>query len=178
MTRRSYEPSARGGWPVRKKALPVAGGVKALTKRGAFGRRWWAKRWIAMLEGFGLGARLSRGRSYARGGQVSEIAIEPGGVRAQVQGSRAKPYDVTIRMRELSTREWSAVGAHIAGSARLSAMLLAGEMPEDIEAAFCRGRCVAVSKSVERTEAGVFVSGLEQSVQARGRRILFSRRGI
>ncbi len=89
-----------------------------------------------MLEGFSLGARLTRGRSYARSGQVIQIALETGGVRAQVQGSRAKPYDVTIRMRELSAAQWRAVGAAITSNVRLAAALLAGEMPEDIETAF------------------------------------------
>jgi uncharacterized Zn finger protein len=36
----------------------------------------------------------------------------------------------------LSAREWRAVGAAIAANTRLAAMLLAGEMPEDIETAF------------------------------------------
>ncbi len=123
-------------WPPRTKPRRVEGGIKAQTKRGAFGTRWWAKRWIAVLESFGLGTRLSRGRAYARGGQVVDIALEPGGVRAAVQGSRSKPYDVTIRMRELTASEWGAVGTAISANTRLSAMLLAGEMPEDIEAAF------------------------------------------
>jgi uncharacterized Zn finger protein len=123
-------------WPPRAKPRRVEGGVKAQTKRGAFGQRWWAKRWIAVLESFGLGTRLTRGRAYARGGQVVEIALESGGVRAGVQGSRPEPYTVTIRLRELSACEWRAVGAAISANTRLAAMLLAGEMPEDIESAF------------------------------------------
>jgi uncharacterized Zn finger protein len=59
-----------------------------------------------------------------------------GGVRAQVQGSRPKPYDVTIRVRELGTKEWRAVGAAIGNDLRLCAALLAGDMPENIETAF------------------------------------------
>ena len=42
----------------------VNGGIKAHTKRGNFGQSWWAKRWIAILESFNIGARLGRGRSY------------------------------------------------------------------------------------------------------------------
>lgn len=51
------------------------GGIKAQTRRGAFGESWWARRWIDVLEGFDIGARLSRGRSYARGGQVRAKAM-------------------------------------------------------------------------------------------------------
>jgi uncharacterized Zn finger protein len=125
-----------GDYPPRAKPRRAADGIKAQTKRGAFGSGWWAKRWIGVLEGFSLGARLTRGRSYARSGQVTQIALETGGVRAQVQGSRAKPYDVTIRMRELSAAQWRAVGTAITNNVRLAAALLAGEMPEDIETAF------------------------------------------
>jgi uncharacterized Zn finger protein len=64
------------------------GGIRAQSKRGSFGESWWAKRWIAVLESFQIGARLNRGRSYARSGQVLSIEIEKGMVRAKVQGSR------------------------------------------------------------------------------------------
>jgi uncharacterized Zn finger protein len=132
MSRRGWD----GEYPPRAKPRRAADGIKAQTKRGAFGSGWWAKRWIGVLEGFSLGARLTRGRSYARSGQVIQIALETGGVRAVVQGSRAKPYDVTIRMRELGSAQWRAVGAAITNNVRLAAALLAGEMPEDIETAF------------------------------------------
>ena len=125
-----------GDWPPRATPIRPADGIRAQSKRGAFAAGWWAKRWIAVLEAFQLGTRLSRGRSYARGGQITQIAIEPGGVRAQVQGSRPKPYDVTIRLRQLEPAEWLAVGAAIGKNVRLCAALLAGDMPEDIEGAF------------------------------------------
>ncbi len=123
-------------WPPKAKPRRAADGIKARSKRGAFATGWWAKRWIAKLQDFELGARLTRGRSYARSGQVTQIVLELGGVRAQVQGSRAKPYDVTIRIRQLLAADWGSVAAAIAGDARLSAALLAGHMPEDIETAF------------------------------------------
>jgi len=125
-----------GDWPPRTTPIRPADGIRAQSKRGAFASGWWAKRWIAVLEAFQLGTRLTRGRSYARKGQVTQIAIEPGGVRAQVQGSRPKPYDVTIRLRQLEAAEWRAFGSAVADDVRLCAALLAGEMPEDIERAF------------------------------------------
>jgi uncharacterized Zn finger protein len=131
VSRRSWD-----DWPPPSKPRRVEGGIKAHTKRGEFAQRWWAKRWIAALERFELGTRLTRGRAYARAGQVTEIAIEPGGVRARVQGSRAQPYAVSIRVRTLTDAEWTSVGAAISANTRLAAMLLAGEMPEDIETAF------------------------------------------
>lgn len=34
------------------------GGIRSQSKRGAFAESWWAKRWIAVLEGINIGARL------------------------------------------------------------------------------------------------------------------------
>ena len=45
-------------------------GIKAKSKRGEFAKNWWATRWIAALEKLLDRGRLSRGRSYARQGQV------------------------------------------------------------------------------------------------------------
>jgi uncharacterized Zn finger protein len=112
------------------------GGIKAHSRRGAFGQSWWARRWLDVLERLELGGRLTRGRAYARRGQVLDIAIEEGSVRASVQGSRTPPYVVTIRVRSLSSAEWSKVGESLRGKARFAAKLLASEMPEDVEEAF------------------------------------------
>jgi uncharacterized Zn finger protein len=126
-------PFVRSGPP-----LPVAGGIRARSKRGSFVRNWWARRWLAVLEALQVGGRLSRGRSYARRGQVIEIAIEEGLVRARVQGSRPEPYEVTMRVTPLSRASWQKVARVLGGEAVFLAKLLAGEMPPDIEAAFAK----------------------------------------
>ena len=120
--------------PSRPRA--AKGGIKAQSRRGAFGESWWARRWIRVLEGFDLGARLRRGRSYARGGQVLEVVIEKGVVRSSVQGSRPKPYAVTLQVKALSAAGWKKLATVLAAEARFTAKLLAGEMPEDVERAF------------------------------------------
>jgi len=112
------------------------GGIKAQQKRGAFGEKWWARRWIAVLESFNIGARLGRGRSYARSGQVLSIEIDQGLVRAKVQGSRPKPYGVTIRIKTLPPASWKKLAETLSCQTLFMAKLLAGEMPEDIEQTF------------------------------------------
>ena len=114
----------------------VIGGIKAQTKRGGFGQSWWAKRWIKRLEDFNIGARLGRGRSYARNGQVRSIKIEKGLVTAQVQGSRRRPYDIFIHINVLTPPQWKKLAGIFAGQAIITAKLLNGEMPQDIEGAF------------------------------------------
>jgi uncharacterized Zn finger protein len=114
----------------------VSGGIKAQSQRGAFASRWWAKRWIAVLESFNIGARLGRGRRYARQGQVLDIQIAAGEVKAKVQGSRPRPYQVSIKLKPLSAADWRKLTEAMAEEARFGAKLLAGEMPTDIEEVF------------------------------------------
>ncbi len=125
-------------WSYYERAAPkdVKNGLKAKSKRGSIGETWWSKRWVSVLESFDLGARLTRGRSYARKGQVISIDIEPGSVRARVQGTMSKPYDVLIKLTPLSGAEWEKVTSAMASKAVFSARLLSGEMPQNIEEAF------------------------------------------
>jgi uncharacterized Zn finger protein len=69
--------------------IRVEGGLKARSARGAIGESWWSKRFLAVLESFALGTRLTRGRAYARKGQVLSVDVGPGKVTASVQGSRS-----------------------------------------------------------------------------------------
>jgi uncharacterized Zn finger protein len=112
------------------------GGIRARSKRGDFGESWWAKRWTAVLEGFQIGARLARGRKYARQGQVLAIQIEKGQVRAKVQGSRPSPYEIAIQVKLIADDDWHRLAQALARQALFAAKLLAGEMPQDIEDIF------------------------------------------
>ena len=116
--------------------IKAKGGIKAQSKRGEFGASWWAKRWIAVLESFDIGTRLQRGRSYARKGQVLAIDIATGLVKAKVQGSFPKPYNVTIKVKLLPESDWEKLAAALTSQAIFAAKLLAGEMPQEIEQAF------------------------------------------
>ena len=119
------------------KPIPVEDGIKAKTKRGQrFGKTWWASKWIAALEPLVDSARLRRGRSYARKGQVMEIDVKPGRVTARVQGTRRTPYKVRIDIPPLDDAEWERVIDALAQQAIFAAKLLAGEMPPNIEEAF------------------------------------------
>jgi len=114
----------------------AAGGIKARSKRGSIGEQWWSRRFIDALESFGLTSRLSRGRSYARSGQVLTLDIGTGHVTASVQGSRVKPYKVRLTVDPLTTRQWRRVEEALAARAVYRARLLAGEMPAEIEQVF------------------------------------------
>ena len=142
-------PSARGGsgrggsgrgsagwWPPASVPIPVEGGLQARSKRGKIGDTWWSQRFLAVLESFGMGSRLQRGKRYARTGQVLSMEVGPGQVTASVQGSRSRPYRVFIETSVLTEAEWAEVETVMASRAVFTASLLAGDMPEEIEEAF------------------------------------------
>ncbi len=123
-------------WPEASRPIRVDGGIRARSKRGSIGEQWWSRRFIDVLESFGMASRLTRGRNYARTGQVLGFEISPGSVTAQVQGSRAKPYRVRLQLLPLTAAQWRRAAAALGGQALFRAKLLAGEMPAEIEEVF------------------------------------------
>jgi uncharacterized Zn finger protein len=112
------------------------GGIKARSETGEFGKNWWAKRWIRAMERLVPAARLQRGQSYARSGQVLSLDEITGGISAKVQGSRARPYKVNITVSPLNDETWEKVLDVLSNQAIFAAQLLAGQMPSNIEEAF------------------------------------------
>jgi len=122
-----YEPS---------RPREVKNGLKARSKKGDIGTTWWSKKWIGLLESFNWSNRLERGRRYARKGQVINFRLLNGTIRANVQGSAPRPYEVEISIKPIRKKEWEGVINSISSQCLFVAKLLAGEMPEDIESAF------------------------------------------
>lgn len=130
----------RFGFFPKSTPLPAIGGLKAKSRRGDIGETWWSRRFLTVLESFGFGSRLNRGRSYARRGQVLEWAVTSGEITARVQGSRRVPYNVRIALKPLTEADWESAELAMSRRAVFAAKLLAGEMPQQIEQAFtaCR----------------------------------------
>ena len=100
-----------------------------------FGLTWWGKRWIGALEALGAvyANRLPRGRTYARQGRVANLTVRPGRVTAAVQGSRARPYRVTLTLPVFDDATWEAILETLAGEVRHTAALIDGRMPDDVD---------------------------------------------
>jgi uncharacterized Zn finger protein len=122
-------------FPARKR-IQADGGLATSRARGAMAETWWSKRFIAVLESFGLGGRMTRGRTYARGGQVLSLEVNEGLLVAQVQGSRKTPYAVTVRLATPSTTQWIKISDALKSRLGYAARLLDGEVPTDLEDVF------------------------------------------
>ena len=127
-----------GRWWERERTTPirVEGGIRARSARGSIGANWWSQRFIAVLESYGSSGRLTRGRNYARVGQVMSLDVGKGRVSARVQGSRPEPYRVDVRIKQLTAEQWRAAEEALAAQALFRAKLLAGDMPPEIEDVF------------------------------------------
>ena len=125
----------RWGWytPAPKKPPPKRG-----IKMKKSGSTWWGQRWVEALErmSYGYSNRLTRGRTYARAGRTHDLVINDSKVSAKVTGSRRAPYKVTITLVRLTDGVWDKAIAAMAEKAQFSAELLAGQMPQEIDAAF------------------------------------------
>ena len=114
---------------------PKAGGVKAQTRKGKFGQTWLGKEWVANIENGSDEQRLSRGRSYARHGNVKSIAIKPGLIKARVNGSYGT-YTVKIETPVLPETVWDKVMESLSRSMAVTSQLISGQAPDEISAIF------------------------------------------
>jgi uncharacterized Zn finger protein len=97
----------------------------------AIAKTWWGKSWNLNLERYAdYSNRIGRGRSYVRHGAVLDLLITPGQVKSLVQGSRAKPYSVIIKIKGIGKNIWKNMKAACAGKLDSLPALLAGQFPK------------------------------------------------
>ena len=116
--------------------LPAENGIATSRQRGKMASTWWSQRLVELLDSYGLGARMQRGRRYARQGQLVSFDVQPGMLVAQVQGSRRTPYVVTVAAQPLSDTQWKAIEDAMRARVAFAARLLAGEVPPELEGVF------------------------------------------
>ena len=117
----------------------IKDGIKARSRKGNIGSTWWSDRWLKILESYGSGwssNRLRRGMKICKDGSGINFEISKGGISASVQGSRSKPYIVTISVKMLSSKQWKTAMEAMSRQAIYAAKLLVGEMPKNIEKVF------------------------------------------
>jgi uncharacterized Zn finger protein len=104
-------------------------------------RTWWGKAWNRNLESHEEYAnRIGRGRSSVGSGAILDLQVSAGEIKALVQGSRAKPYQVAIRIQKLNKNTWNLVANACEGKLASLEELLAGKFPKAMEEAFLQPR--------------------------------------
>ena len=100
-------------------------------------KTWWGKAWNKNLESYAdYSNRIERGKSYVCSNAVLDLKITKGHVQAIVQGSKAKPYDVQIRIDTLHDKKWVQVTELCNHRIDSLEQLLAGKFPKELEILF------------------------------------------
>ncbi|MGC9779606.1 MAG: hypothetical protein HZR80_10225 [Candidatus Heimdallarchaeota archaeon] len=122
----------------QSKLRKVKDGIKPKSLDGTFGNTWWSKRWLQSLEYLENDKRIVQGRYYAKEGQIKELAISKGLIQSKVQGTKIKPYTVTIKLEVLSEDQWKAIFKEMAQNSLVLSNLLMNNFPSNIEELFNR----------------------------------------
>jgi uncharacterized Zn finger protein/DNA-binding transcriptional regulator YiaG len=102
-----------------------------LGQRKKIATSFWGNAWCKHLEAFSDYAnRLPRGRTYVRNGSVLHLAIEPGSVKALVQGSSL--YEESVTIAPLEKAKWQAIQARCQGRIGSLIELLQGRISDEI----------------------------------------------
>jgi len=112
-------------------AQPIIASDRILVKS------WWAKAWTKNLERYAdYSNRIGRGRSYVRGRAVLDLSISACEVKAVVQGSQAKPYEISIKIDALPKSTWDKIVKRC--SRRIGSLeeLMAGKFPSELSELF------------------------------------------
>lgn len=97
----------------------------------AIARTWWGKSWNHNLERYAdYSNRIGRGRSYVRHGAVLDLQIDSGRVESLVQGTRSKPYSVSVKIKAVNKKIWQDIKAVCEGKLDSLQELLAGKFPK------------------------------------------------
>ncbi|MEM6806587.1 MAG: hypothetical protein AAF696_34625, partial [Bacteroidota bacterium] len=103
--------------------------------RKKYGTTWWGKQWLNSLNHIDYANRLPRGRTYANKGAVQEIDFNKNKIEALVQGSRRKPYKVSIQVPPFTALEKARVLEVITANPLFLSQLLNRRLPPDLNKA-------------------------------------------
>ena len=99
-----------------------------MANRSGFGQTWWGQKWLDSLSRIDYGNRLPRGRSYANRGAVEDLEVLGGVIRADVQGSRPRPYRVEITVPPIPAKQAELLLKRLAGDPLVISKLLNREL--------------------------------------------------
>ena len=99
------------------------------SQRGGVGSEWWGEEFIDLMEEVGDVGRLSRGRSYARQGQIRSFLFTEDGIEATVVGSQT--YRITITFPRYTSDEKKIIFDWLKSQPVWMSHLFAGKLLEE-----------------------------------------------
>ena len=100
-------------------------------------KSWWGRAWCANLEQYAdFASRIDRGKRYVRAGTVIDLQIKAGKVLARVQGSKATPYKVEIKISPLTVEECDRMVEKCGNKIESMETLINGKFPDELQEMF------------------------------------------
>ncbi len=96
----------------------------------------WAFRFLARLASFGWDEALADGRAAAHLGAVVSFEVAKTGVRAEIRRADGRREETRLSLKAIPPAALRKALSAMASRARFAADLLAGRIPDDVEAAF------------------------------------------
>ncbi|MEM8834526.1 MAG: hypothetical protein AAGD00_01780 [Planctomycetota bacterium] len=129
------------GRPQYEQRLPmrprrVRGGIKLQQRAWPMELGPLAARWLQAIGRVASPEAIKEGFEFARSGQTRVMDVQPGAIRATVQGRRPKAHEVTISLETFPPEVWERVLAEMEDSALYTANILSGELPPELERVF------------------------------------------
>lgn len=103
--------------------------------RKSYGNTWWGKQWLNALKHIDYSNRLPRGRTYANKGAARDIEIKENHISANVQGSRPRPYKVSLTIPPFSASQKAQIIQLVTANPAFLSKLLNRELPDELHAA-------------------------------------------
>lgn len=105
-------------------------------------KSWWGQAWCKNLELYAdYENRINRGKSYVRGGKVIHLEIKDGTVSAKVQGTRIRPYNITVDICPVSKSTWERITNACRNKIGSLAELVEGSFPVEFSELFTQKGC-------------------------------------
>ncbi|MFI4915223.1 MAG: hypothetical protein ACIAS6_01800 [Phycisphaerales bacterium JB060] len=122
--------------PLPTKPRRVSGGVRLKRKEGEEPASVPERRLMRLIELSAGPSAIEEGAEYARLGQTRTLVVEPGLVRASVQGRRTRAYDVQLHVEAFTAEQWDTIADQLNESPHIAAEVLGGRLPQDVEEVF------------------------------------------
>lgn len=102
------------------------------TQRVKYGQTWWGEQWLNALSKIDFDNRLPRGRAYAGNGSVLETTISGNKIKARVEGSMPKPYNIDISVPLFGEKQKADLVEVIRKDPFILSKLLNRELPQEL----------------------------------------------
>jgi uncharacterized Zn finger protein len=132
------DPNTFNNRPARQAEHPrrVRGGVKLSASKWPDRLGAPARALLDTLRPLAGAEAWERGLDYAARGQTRELLLAAGRASGRVQGLRPRAHEAALEVARFSDEQWETLIDSIVRSAKYSAKLLAGEMPDDLDRLF------------------------------------------